>query len=139
MAILTIDQLGPYRFRHWLGPPPPRPRQQSQMLTYPGTNYQAVRLLGLRTLPFRRDSIVDVPNIAYGRLLFAEYLSLIVIGQSRLIWANYDFDIENIRATVLDCELVSLHRNIAICNPLTTGNLVDLRVRWTMTLTPVPS
>lgn len=134
--ITTIDSLGPFRFRHWLGPAPPRPRQLTTVYSYPGANYQSVRLEGLRTEPFTRDSIVDQGSIAACRLLYLQYCSLIGSAPSNLVWQNYDFNIEQIRVHVLDCELLAIEQRLTICNPLTSGNTVDLTCRWKLIFTP---
>lgn len=135
--IWTVDSLAGFRFRHWLGPAPPRPRQESQVLAYPGANYQSVRLAGLRTEPFTRDSIIDQANIASCRLLYAQYCGLIGAGPTRLVWQNYDYDIEQIRVHVLDCELIGIEQRVMICNPLIAGNTVDLTCRWKLIFTPL--
>lgn len=137
MAIWSLDSLGPYRFRHWLGPMPSRPRQTSEVFTYPGTNYEGVRLGGLRTEPFERQSIVDVPSAADGRLLLINYAALIGQNDLQLVYHNWSFDNEKLRVTVLDCQLVSLQRRLCIANALTTGNTVDLTVTWRMIFSPI--
>lgn len=135
--IATFDSLGPFRFRHWLGPSPPRPRQTPQVYTFPGANYESVRLEGIRTQPFSRESIVDQYSIGACRLMYANYCTLIGATPSKVVWQNYDFDMERLRVHVLDCELLEIARRVMICNSLFDGASVDLRVRWTMIFTPV--
>lgn len=134
--IWTVDSIGNFRFRHWLGPCPPRPRQEPQVLSYHGANYQSVRLAGLRTEPFTRDSIIDQPSIASCRLLYSQYCNLIGSIAQRLVWQNYDFDQEQLRVHVLECELIGIEQRLLICNPLVAGNTVDLTCRWKMIFSP---
>lgn len=135
--IWTVDSLGAFRFRHWLGPTPPRPVQSVQLFDFPGANYQSVRLAGLRTEPFTRDSIVDVSSSAAAALLYQSYRSLIGASPQRLVWQNYDLDVEQLRVHVLTCQLMSIEQRLLICNPLVNGNTVDLACRWTMIFTPI--
>jgi hypothetical protein len=118
---------------------PSRPSQQSEVFTYPGTDYEGVRLRGLRTEPFERESIVDVPTAAAGRLLLLNYVSLIGQNNVQLVYHNWNFDNENIRVTVLDCQLSSLQRRLVIANALNQGNIVDLIVRWRLIFSPITS
>lgn len=132
----TINYLGPYQLRNWIGPCPQRIQQQVEVLASPGVNYEAVRLIGARGNVTVRESVVDVANVVFGRLLFTQYSSMIGATPAKLIWNNYDFDNENIRAAVLGCELIDLSRRALICNPLVFGNTWDLRVRWSFLLVP---
>jgi len=134
-VITTLDMLGPYRFRHWLGDMPSRQQYGTEVFTRPGVNYHAVRIIGLRSPTFQRESIIDVPSVALGRQLYASYTSLLGLGSVRLVWSSYDFDFENVRVIVLGCEVVYLRRNLAIANPLVLGNMFDLRVSWTLLFT----
>lgn len=132
----TVNLIGPYLLRTWFGAVPDYVKHEVEILTTPGVNHEALRLRGLRSGVITRDSVVDVPNLIAGRLLYASYTRLIEAAPSKLVWNGYDFDVENLRAAVVSVTLLELRKNAIICNPLTPGNLWDLRVRWSFLLVP---
>lgn len=135
MAV-NVNALGPYYFRNWIGNPPQRLGRQVEVLQYPGVNYQAVRTLGLRAMPYQLDSIVDLPTFALARAAFSQYKLMIGDGAKQFIWNNWNLDTENQRAVVLDVVCVELAQRALICGGLNPPSLVDLRVRWTLLLVP---
>lgn len=134
---MALHFLGPFRFRNWRGAPPQRIRQTTEVLSHPGADYEMVRFVGKKSGSVQRDTIVDVASFAMGMALFGQYQNLIGADPQKLIWNNYDYDIDGMRAIVLDCEKVELRQNLLICNPITPGYTVDLVARWTFLLSPI--
>lgn len=134
---MALHMLGPFRFRNWRGAPPQRIRRTTEVLSHPGADYEMVRMIGKKSGAVQRDSIVDVANIAMGMSTFSIYQNLIGLGPQRLIWNGYDFDLDGMRAIVLDVEKVELRQNVLICTPLTPGYHADLVARWTFLLSPI--
>jgi hypothetical protein len=132
----AINFIGAFQVRHWFGQMPGRLAETMEVLQSPAADFQAVRLLGQRSDIYERESIVDVPSIPHGRLLFAQYQTLLTAGATQLIWNSVDLDAEGIRAKVLSVEIVELIQRVYICGGLFPPNNVDLRVRWRFLLVP---
>lgn len=107
-----------------------------EVLESPAADFQAVRLLGQRSETFERESVVDVPSIPHGRLLFSNYQTLLTAGATQIIWNNWNFDAEKLRAKILSVEIVELKTKLLICGGLFPPNRTDLRVRWQFILVP---
>lgn len=131
-----INRLGSFRFRTWFGTPPGRIKERVEVLTSPGIDFDAVRLLGASSPQFEVESVVDVASDLFAHHLFAAYASVIGGNASKLVWAGFDYDQVNQRAIVLDCQMLSVQRKAAICGALNPGFTTDLRVRWRLLLTP---
>lgn len=133
---MRLNRLGAFQFRNWIGTPPGRIREQTEVLTANAIDYQAVRLLGVRSEQYVIESVIDVQSVVMGRQLYAAYCGAIGSGAQKFVWQDYDYDQENMRAVTLSCELVSLDRKAFICGGLNPGWFVDLRVRWHLLLVP---
>lgn len=132
-----LNRLGAFQFRNWIGnPPASRIRERTEVLSSPGVDYQAVRLLGVQSDAHVLESIVDQPSVINARMTYAAYCGAIGGAAMKLVWNDHDYDQENMRAVALDCELVSIERKAAICGALVPGWRVDLRVRWRVLLVP---
>jgi hypothetical protein len=129
------NSIGPHYVRNWFGAPPQRMVESTEILSYAGNDYQAIRKLGIRSPIFQMQSVVDVFSSATGRNLFAQYCNMVGIDVYQLFWNNWNLDTENQRVIVLDCRIIELQRKLQICGSL-NGYLVDLRVDWTLMLTP---
>lgn len=132
----TLNSLGPFLFRNWLTPPPGRIRETTEVIESPGVNYQAVRLRGLRSQPFTMEGVIDCATGIQARSYYIAYSQAVGTDPMPLVWANYNFDIEGQRAVILDCDLISIQRKVAICGAVVPGNTIDMRVRFQLLLTP---
>lgn len=132
----TVNSLGPFLFRNWLTPPPGGIREMTEVIESPGVHYQAVRLRGLRSDRHVMEAIVDCPTGLFARALFYGYCQAVGTDPMKLVWSSYDFDIEGRRVVILDCNLVSIRRKVAICGALYPGNTIDLHVRFELLLVP---
>lgn len=132
----TVNSLGPHDLRNWIGTIPPVVQTTSEVLSYPGVDYEAVRVHEIRSGQFVMDSVVDVPTILDARATAQDYADLIGEVPQELVWNGYSFDDEDLRVLVLQVQLLSIRRRGSICGALSPGNTIDLNVRWSLIFTP---
>lgn len=126
----ALNQIGAYTVRNWIGKPPHIIQQTTELISYPGSNFEATRIRGKRSGPWPLESIVDVASMDEAHELLEEYADLVGTLQP-LIWNDYDYETERSQLVMIhSIACVELATRLAICNPIGEGNLVDLRVQW---------
>jgi len=131
------DSLGVFTFRHWIGPPPGVIRQTVQTLEHPGVDYEAYRWIGQRSGTFTRRSKSDFNTLSNARVTYRAYALMITTSPHQLIWDDYDFDTENVRAVVEDVSQVYLAQHLLIAGAQADGNTWDMECEWRFRLAPV--
>lgn len=125
-----INSIGAYAVRNWFGKPPHIIQQTTELISYAGSNYEATRIRGKRSGAWPLESVVDVASMAEGHELLAEYADLVGTLQA-LVWNDYEYETERDQLVMIhSIQCVELATKLAICNPISEGNLVDLRVQW---------
>lgn len=135
---MADHKLGALTFRLWMGPPPPLIKQTVEAFSHPGVDYEGFRWLGKRSGDIVRESRADAVSLTAARALLASYYAALEGGPYQLIWSDYDYDTEGQRAVVRDVEMTYLRKHQFICGAQTPGNTWELRVDWTLRLTPYP-
>lgn len=135
----TWNSIGPHRFRNFIGnaPQPGRINETIEKIDVPGVDYSLLRKKGFRSPEYTVDSIVDCPSWIVARFEYYTYTTDIGAAPSKLIFAGYDYDTEQIRFAVTQVELLEIKRRLFISGALYPGNTYDLRARWSGILVPV--
>lgn len=133
---LPVNSIGAFVVRNWAqGPPPPPLQRIVEVMTYPGVNYEALRLHEYRSGVFQLTSMSDAPTVAAGRTLTSNYATLVGSGPVQLIWNDDDYDLRGLRVMVVHVSSMMLRRRLVICGATSLGNTVDVMTRWDLVYT----
>jgi len=117
-----------------------RPSQQvGDLIARPGVDGLGIWRTGIRGRPFQLRSMVDVPDLAAGRMFFAAYRLLMGGALQILIQDGYNFfAAEGFNVAVLDVQLQQLKTiktAVGGFNPPSNAKLV---CEWTLVAVAIP-
>lgn len=136
---LPVNSIGSFTVRNWIsGSPPPVAQKRTEILSYPGIDHVAVRVLETRAIPFVLESTRDCANMTQAHALAIDYSEMVSDGPHRLVWNDIDYDDHGVRALVLSVEPRAIRKKSCISGALTAGNTVDLVARWELIFTEYP-
>lgn len=133
----TGHQIGPHEFVLLRGEVP-KIKSEREVIRYKGDDLHLLRNIGLRTEPFRLESLDYVASIVAGRTLLETYAALAGSPPQSLIKDAYDYSAaaaaeDQVKVAVLNVEQVELKKVAAIAG---TADQFVLRCAWTLILSP---